>query len=148
MTLGEYILEARTERGFTQAELGEKCQVSGAEISRLEAGKRQNPSPKILRAISKALIIDYAQLMQLAGYTEEVHEEEKTFEQVFRNANGEIVDVVLGVKEMFRKDATWANVAYRVSSELSDSDREIITGLAMTYLEKRRKEIQAENGQK
>ena len=51
-------------------------------------------------------------------------------------------------KEMFQKDATWANVAYRVSSELSDSDREILTGLAMTYLEKRRKEIQAENEKK
>ena len=49
---------------------------------------------------------------------------------------------------MFQKDATWANVAYRVSSELSDSDREILTGLAMTYLEKRRKEIQAENEKK
>ena len=49
---------------------------------------------------------------------------------------------------MFQKDAAWANVAYRVSSELSDSDREILTGLAMTYLEKRRKEIQAENENK
>ena len=67
-------------------------------------------------------------------YIEEVHEEEKTFEQVFRNQDGEIVDVVRGVKEMFQKDATWANVAYRVSSELPDSDREILTGLAMTYL--------------
>ena len=86
--------------------------------------------------------------MHLAGYIEEVHEEEKTFEQVFRNQDGEIVDVVRGVKEMFQKDATWANVAYRVSSELSDSDREILTGLAMTYLEKRRKEIQAENEKK
>ncbi|MBP5223212.1 MAG: helix-turn-helix transcriptional regulator [Lachnospiraceae bacterium] len=148
MTLGEFILNARVDRGFTQAELGEKCRISGAEISRLEAGKRKNPSPIILRSLSKALIVDYAQLMQLAGYTEEVHEEEKTFEQVFRNADGEIVDVVRGVKEMFRKDATWANVAYRVSSELNDTDREILTELAMTYLEKRRKEIQAENDHK
>jgi len=58
------------------------------------------------------------------------------------------VDVVRGVKEMFQKDATWANVAYRVCSELPDADREILTGLAMTYLEKRRKEIQAENEKK
>ncbi len=148
MTLGAYIQDARNKRGYTQVELGEQCQVSGAEISRLESGKRINPSPKILKAISKALVVDYAHLMQLAGYTEEVHEEEKTFEQVFRNANGEVVDVVRGVKEMFQKDATWANVAYRVSSELDDADREILTGLAMTYLEKRRKEIQAEDDKK
>ena len=127
MTVGEYIQTARTERGLTQTELGEKCHVSGAEISRVESGKRRAPSPKMLKAIAKALVIDYAQLMQLAGYIEEVHEE---------------------VKEMFQKDATWANVAYRVCSELPDADREILTGLAMTYLEKRRKEIQAENEKK
>jgi hypothetical protein len=102
----------------------------------------------MLKAIAQALVIDYSQLMQLAGYIEEVHDDEMTFEQVFRNQDGEIVDVVRGVKEMFQKDATWANVAYRVCSELPDADREILTGLAMTYLEKRRKEIQAENENK
>lgn len=148
MTVGEYIQAARTERGLTQAELGEKCRVSGAEISRVESGKRRSPSPGMLKLIAQALVIDYSRLMQLAGYIEEVREEDQTFEQVFRNQDGEIVDVVRGVKEMFRKDAAWANVAYRVSSELSDSDREILTGLAMTYLEKRRKEIRAEDEQK
>ena len=148
MTVGEYIQSARTERGLTQTELGEKCQVSGAEISRLESGKRRAPSPRMLKKISEALVIDYSELMRLAGYIEEVHEGEKTFEQVFRDKDGNIVDVVRGVKEMFRKDAAWANVAYRVSAELSDSDREILTGLAMTYLEKRKKEIRAEEGRK
>ena len=148
MTVGEYIQTARMERGLTQTELGEKCHVSGAEISRVESGKRRAPSPKMLKAIAQALVIDYSQLMQLAGYIEEVHDDEMTFEQVFRNQDGEIVDVVRGVKEMFQKDATWANVAYRVCSELPDADREILTGLAMTYMEKRRKEIQAENEKK
>ena len=100
MTVGEYIQTARMERGLTQTELGEKCHVSGAEISRVESGKRRAPSPKMLKAIAQALVIDYSQLMQLAGYIEEVHDDEMTFEQVFRNQDGEIVDVVRGVKEL------------------------------------------------
>ena len=148
MTLGEFILKARTDRGFTQAKLGEKCGLSAAEISRLVSGKRQGPSPNTLKAVSKALLVDYAILMQLAGYTEELREEEKAFEQVFRNADGEIVDVVRGVREMMQRDAEWANVAYRISRELSDSDLKILTDLGKAYLERRQKEIQAENGKK
>ena len=148
MTVGEYIQAARLERGLTQSELGEKCGISGAEISRIESGKRRAPSPRMLKTIANALIVDYAHLMHLAGYIEEVREEEETFETVFRNQDGEIVDVVRGIREMVRKDSNWANIAYRVSSELSDSDREILSSLAMTYLEKRKKEIRAENEKK
>ena len=138
MTLGEYLLNARKDRGFTQAELGFKCGISSAEICRLEAGKRRSPSPKILRALSQALLVDYGALMQLAGYTEEVHEEAHTVERVFRNAEGEIADVARGAREMLEKDAAWANVAYRVSRELSEEDRQMLTVLAMQYLKKNR----------
>ena len=144
MTLGEYLIQARKERGYSQRDLAEKCHISSAEISRVESGVRKSPSPVILKAISDVLVISYPYLMQLAGYTQETHEGEKTFEQVFRDSDGEIVDVVRGVKEMFKKDAAWANVAYRVSHELSDQDREILTNMARMYLDRRRAEIAAE----
>lgn len=142
MTLGEFILAARTERGLTQAELGERCQVSGAEISRLEAGKRRAPSPKILRAISKALVVDYSQLMRLAGYEEEIHEEEKTFEKVFRNEDGEIVDITRGIREMVDRDYEWAHLAYRASRELNDTERNILGNMISGYLENSQKKQQ------
>ena len=38
------------------------------------------------------------------------------------------------------KDAAWANIAYRVSHELSDRDRQILMDMANVYLERRRAE--------
>ena len=105
MTLGEYLISARAERCVSQRELAEKCGISSAEISRVESGKRQKPSPTILKAVADALVISYPYLMSLAGYSQETREEEQTFEQVFRDEDGQIVDVVRGVREMFSKDA-------------------------------------------
>lgn len=149
MTMGEYLNWARSEKGYSIRELSDKSQISTAEISRLESGKRLRPSPGVLKALADALSIDYSTLMKLAGYIEERRDEEKTFEQVFRDeTTGEIVDVVRGVKEMFLKDADWANVSYRVSRDLSDDDRKILTELARTYLEKRRREKETETNGK
>lgn len=139
MTLGAYLIQLRNEKNYSQRDLAEKCGVSGAEISRIESGKRQKPSPTVLKAMAQALGVEYSDLMKLAGYVEEKHEEDKIYELVFKDdENGEIVDVIRGVKEMFRKDATWANVAYRVSHELNDEDRRILTEMTKTYLEQKR----------
>ena len=147
MTLGEYLLQARADRGYSIRELAERSRISTAEISRLESGKRLKPSPDVLRALADALCLEYSRLMQLAGYIEEVHEADSAFEKVFKDeVTGEIVDVVRGMKRMVEKDAAWANVAYRVSSELNDQDRRILTELAMTYLESKRKEKQDGGG--
>lgn len=139
MTLGAYLIQLRNEKNYSQRDLAEKCGVSGAEISRIESGKRQKPSPTVLKAMAQALGVEYSDLMKLAGYVEEKHEEDKIYELVFKDdETGEIVDVIRGVKEMFRKDATWANVAYRVSHELNDEDRRILTEMTKTYLEQKR----------
>ena len=144
MTLGEYLVQARAERGWSQRDLAEQARISPAEVSRVESGYRRKPSPAVLRAMADALVISYPYLMQLAGYIEETHEEEAAFEQVFRDEEtGEIVDVVRGAKEMISKDAAWANAAYRVSRELSDQDRRILTEMTLTYLNRRREERQA-----
>ena len=141
MTLGAYLIQLRNEKNYSQRDLAEKCGVSGAEISRIESGKRQKPSPTMLKAMAQALGVEYSDLMKLAGYVEEKHEEDKIFELVFKDdETGEIVDVVRGVKEMFRKDATWANVAYRVSHELNDEDRRILTEMTKAYLNSKRAE--------
>ena len=71
MTMGEYLNWARTQKGYSIRELSEKSQISTAEISRLESGKRLRPSPGVLKALAEALSIDYSTLMQMAGYIEE-----------------------------------------------------------------------------
>ena len=142
MELGSYLIQIRNERGYSQRDLAEKSGVSPAEISRVESGKRLKPSPSVLRAIADTLVISYPYLMQLAGYMDEPEEAETPeTEDVFRDERtGRIVDVSSGAREMLRSDAAWANVAYRVSRELNEEDRQMLTVLAMQYLKKHRGE--------
>ena len=141
MKLGEYLIQARRDRGFSQRDLAARCGISPAEVSRVESGVRQKPAPAVLRAMADALLVSYPRLMQLAGYIEETRGEEDVIEQVFRDEEtGEIVDVVRGVKEMVKTDAAWASVAYRVSRELNDDDRRLLTEMTLAWLNRRRNE--------
>ena len=85
MKLGEYLIQARRDRGFSQRDLAARCGISPAEVSRVESGVRMKPAPAVLRAMADALVVSYPRLMQLAGYIEETHEEEDVLEQVFRD---------------------------------------------------------------
>lgn len=138
--IGSYIADLRKEKNWSQRELSEKSGISNTEISRIEAGKRTNPTPSTLRALADALQVEYRDLMKLAGYIEEVHDKDKFYELVFKDSDGNVVDVKRGVKEMFRRDEDWANVAYRVSRELSDADREILKDMAKKFLELKKKQ--------
>ena len=142
MELGSYLIQVRNERGYSQRDLAEKSGVSPAEISRVESGKRQKVSPSVLRALAETLVISYPYLLQLAGYMDEPEEAETPeTEDVFRDERtGRIVDVSSGAREMLRSDAAWANVAYRVSRELSESDRRILTDQAKAFLDAKRDE--------
>ena len=137
--IGAYIADLRNEKKWSQRELAEKSGISNTEISRIEAGKRTKPTPATLRALSDALQVEYSDLMKSAGYIEEVHDKDKFYELVFRDSDGTVVDVKRGLKEMFRRDQDWANVAYRVSRELTDEDRELLKSMAQNFLEHKRK---------
>ena len=141
MDLGSYLVQVRSERGYSQRDLAEACGISAAEICRVENGKRQKPSPAVLRAIADALVISYPYLMQLAGYMEENAEEEpESIGEVFLDEDGRIIDAQSGAREMVRRDAAWANAAFRVSRELSDSDRQILTDMAIAFLKRKQAE--------
>ena len=141
MDLGSYLTQARNERGYSQRELAEKCGISAAEICRVESGKRLNPSPSVLRAVADALAVSYPHLMQLAGYMEGDPEEDTgAIEEVFLDESGRVVDAPSGAREMVRRDAAWANAAFRVSRELGDEDRQILTEMAIAFLKRKQAE--------
>lgn len=71
MTLGEYISNKRKEKGWSQRELAAASNVSNAEISRLESGKRKEPSPAVLKEIAVALSVPYEEILQAAGILDE-----------------------------------------------------------------------------
>lgn len=71
--LGPYLRKARDDCGYSlrQVEAETNGQVSNAYLSQLESGKIAKPSPNILYTLSKALKVEYDELMRRAGYISE-----------------------------------------------------------------------------
>lgn len=62
MTIGENIREARLKKGWTQKQLGDKCNMADSAIRRYESD-RGNPTIETLKRIAKALEVDPFSLM-------------------------------------------------------------------------------------
>ena len=69
-TLGQYLESIRKDRRMTlrQVEEATNKEVSNAYLSQIEQDKIQKPSPNILHALAEIYAIDYAKLMEMAGY--------------------------------------------------------------------------------
>lgn len=127
MTFGEYIKNLRNEIGLSQRDLAAKSNVSNAEISRIETGERKNPSPIVLKAIAPFLGVAYEELLKKAGYIEEVIDHKGFTENIYKDEAGNLIDITKQIKDMYEKDKSWANLAYRVSaSDLSENELQII----------------------
>ena len=68
MDIGEFIKEKRKERHLSQRELANKCDISNAEISRIEGGTRKQPSHETLKTIALALNLPVNELYEKCGY--------------------------------------------------------------------------------
>lgn len=127
MNFGEFIKQLRNDKGLSQRELAEKSGISNAEISRIETGERKKTSPITLKAIAPFLGITYEELLKEAGYIEEVIDHQGYTENIIKDEDGNLIDIVKRAKDMYQKDSQWANIAYRVSnSELSEKELDII----------------------
>lgn len=136
MTFGEYIKKLRKDNGMSQRILAEKAGISNTEISRIESGERQSPSPSILKAIHVYLGVTYEDLMIKAGYMEETIDHMGYTEKVYRDENGYLVDITRIAKEIYDKDSAWGNLAYRVTaSDLTDDELAIIKAQTQCLLE-------------
>ena len=69
MNLGKYIKQIRIENNMSQRELAAASGLSNAEISRIEAGKRKEPSPSVLKSIAQALNTPLEDLLSVVGIT-------------------------------------------------------------------------------
>ena len=69
-TLGQYLQSIREDRGMTlrQVEEATKKEISNAYLSQIEQDKIKKPSPNILHTLAEIYGIEYANLMELAGY--------------------------------------------------------------------------------
>ena len=71
-TIGEVIAEAREKKGLSQRQLAKLAKINNSELSKIEAGIRKDPSPKILRKISNIIEVNYSELMYMIGLGLEV----------------------------------------------------------------------------
>lgn len=92
--LGQYLHTARNKLGLSIRQLEELSGISNAYISQIENGKR-NPSPKVLKKLSKPLNLDYGELLKLAGYND-LHKE-----TVSAIKNNDIDDVITAATSIF-----------------------------------------------
>ncbi|ENK1243849.1 helix-turn-helix domain-containing protein [Clostridium sporogenes] len=136
MQFGEFLKNIRKEKGLSQRQLAELSRISNTEISRIESGKRQNPSPNILKSIAPHLGLSYGELMIKAGYIDESIEHEKYTEHIFRKANGEFADTIRLAKNINDKDSELLTIMNRVTCELSKEDIKAIKEFANFYLNK------------
>lgn len=137
MSFGEYIKGLRNENRLSQWDLAEKSGVSNAEISRLETDERKKPSPSILKALYPYLGVSYEELLQRADYIEEVVDHPGYTENLYKDEDGHLVDIVRRAKDMYEKDSKWANLAYRVAAaELAEAEFDIIKAQTEVLLER------------
>ncbi|EJE7234036.1 helix-turn-helix transcriptional regulator [Clostridium sporogenes] len=136
MNFGEFFKNIRKEKGLSQRQLAELSHISNTEISRIESGERQNPSPNILKSIAPHLGISYGELMIKAGYIDESIEHEKYTEHIFRNSDGEFADTIKLAKNIQDKDSEILTIMNRVACELPKEDIKAIKEFANFYLTK------------
>lgn len=68
---GAYIKNLRENKNMTLNQVALYAEISAAQLSRIETGKRGTPKPQTIEKIASALKVDYKELMKVAGYLEE-----------------------------------------------------------------------------
>ena len=94
MNLGEYIREKRKEKNMSQRDLAAASGISNAEISRIESGKRKEPSSSVLRDLAKALNVPAEEILAVVGILDSPqHEEVSTSSSGFSVTESNYLDV-------------------------------------------------------
>lgn len=68
---GAYIKKIREQKNMTLNQVAMYADISAAQLSRIETGKRGTPKPQTIEKIAYALKVDYNNLMKIAGYIED-----------------------------------------------------------------------------
>jgi len=67
-SLGEEFKATRRLRKLSLAAAAKPAKISAAYLQKLESGRVQNPSPRVLLRLAETLDTEYERLMELAGY--------------------------------------------------------------------------------
>lgn len=124
MKFGAYLRALREEKKLSVNQLAMYSEVSAAGISRIENGKRGIPKPPTIKKLASALKVPYEDMMQAAGYIEEVSsvhqlkEEEMALSKIKEAA----AQYELGDLELFDGDI-WSTLSKK---EIEDLNRYLL----------------------
>lgn len=136
MTFGAFMKELRKKANLSQRELEALSGISNAEISRIETGDRKKPSPISLKALAPHLGIGYGELMQKAGYIEEVYPRGSFEDVVWKDSRGEPVDSFRRqVQNIYDRDPDLLRILDRAVDSSSDRDIATIKKMLSGFLE-------------
>jgi transcriptional regulator with XRE-family HTH domain len=68
LELAEELRQARRARSLSLEAAGRAAKISQGYLHKLEAGRVENPSPRVLQRLSGVLEVPYGRLMELADY--------------------------------------------------------------------------------
>ena len=97
--LGDELKHARTVRGLSLDAAGRAAQISQGYLHKLEAGRVNTPSPRVLERLGAVLEISYERLMELAGYVPPRPQEDTTMPTATAPTNQELVRLLEAVLE-------------------------------------------------
>lgn len=136
MTFGAYIKELRNKAGLSQRKLEELSGISNAEISRIETGDRIKPSPLSIKALAPHLGVSYEELMQKAGYIEEVYPRGSFEDVVWKDSTGEPVDTFRRkVMNIQQRDPELITILDRAIDHSSNKDIDTIKKVLLGFME-------------
>jgi len=136
MSFGTYIKELRNKAGLSQRDLEKLSGISNAEISRMETGDRKKPSPLSIKAIAPHLGVSYDDLMQKAGYTEEVIPRGNFEDVVWKDGVGMPVDTFRRQAEKInQRDPELISILDRVIDNSSAQDIDTIKKILSSFME-------------
>lgn len=107
-SLGKRIRQLRTNRGFTQSELAEQCELSDNFIAMLERGKN-SPSIFTLEKLARALRVSLAELFSFdktsdKSFTLPRDKREKAIRKLLKAKSDKDVQLIAKIVEL-----TWRN---------------------------------------
>ena len=95
--LGGELKRARAARGLSLDAAGRAAQISQGYLHKLEAGRVNTPSPRVLQRLGAVLEIPYERLMELAGYVPPRPQEAPTMPTATAPTNQELVRLLEAV---------------------------------------------------
>ncbi|MGG4039939.1 helix-turn-helix domain-containing protein [Heyndrickxia ginsengihumi] len=121
---GKYIREIRESKGLTLNQVALYSEISAAQLSRIENGKRGVPKATTIKKLAEALKCDYKELMQIAGYidTEENNLPELTAKDE-RDIKKDLEKIINGLEG---NDGGYSQFDGQSIEDMDEEDKELL----------------------